>query len=161
MANARISNMTIPLIVMILTQNLKYYILSNVVITYVMQYIYVMLLNPLSKEEEKVVVHKGTEPPFSGKYDAFFNEGTYVCRRCNTPLYTSNSKFHSSCGWPSFDQEIKGAVTHIPDFDGIRTEIQCSACKAHLGHVFFKEHFTKKNIRHCVNSLSLQFVPKK
>ncbi|MCR4329766.1 MAG: methionine-R-sulfoxide reductase [Candidatus Roizmanbacteria bacterium] len=120
-----------------------------------------MLLNSLTEEEEKIIIHKGTEQPFSGKFDAFFEEGIYACRRCNAPLYISNNKFHSGCGWPSFDQEIKDAVIHIPDSDGIRTEIQCSTCKAHLGHVFVGENFTKKNTRHCVNSLSLQFVPKK
>lgn len=120
-----------------------------------------MKLNKLTPEEEAVIVHKGTEPPFTGEYDTNFREGTYVCRRCNTPLYTSNSKFHSGCGWPSFDQEIPGRVKRKIDPDGIRIEISCAVCRAHLGHVFEGEGYTEKNTRHCVNSISLRFVPKK
>ncbi|MDE1824884.1 MAG: methionine-R-sulfoxide reductase [Candidatus Micrarchaeota archaeon] len=119
-----------------------------------------MKLNKLTKEEENVIVHKGTEMPFTGEYDNLFEEGTYVCRRCGAPLYKSESKFDARCGWPSFDQEIKGAVKSAPDPDGVRTAIECANCGAHLGHVFLGERFTKTNTRHCVNSISLKFIPK-
>jgi methionine-R-sulfoxide reductase len=119
-----------------------------------------MQLNKLTPEEERVIVYKGTELPYSGEYNDFFVEGTYLCRRCNTALYTSDSKFHSNCGWPSFDQEINGAVRRMVDADGKRTEIICNTCGAHLGHVFTGEGFTSKDTRHCVNSLSLKFISK-
>jgi methionine-R-sulfoxide reductase len=115
--------------------------------------------NPLSAEERYVIELKGTEPPFTGEYDDFFDPGVYVCRRCNSQLYRSTNKFEAHCGWPAFDQEIPGAVKRLPDPDGVRTEIECANCGAHLGHVFFGEGFTATNTRHCVNSLSMKFVP--
>jgi peptide methionine sulfoxide reductase msrA/msrB len=117
--------------------------------------------NDLSGQEARVIEKMGTEAPFTGKYDNFSKNGTYICKKCGAALYYSSSKFKSGCGWPSFDDEIKGAVSRYPDPDGVRTEIVCATCGAHLGHVFAGEHFTEKNIRHCVNSVSLDFVPSK
>ncbi len=119
-----------------------------------------MKLNPLNPQEESVIVHKGTEPPHSGIYDDFYENGVYVCKRCDAPLYSSEDKFNAFCGWPSFDQEIPGAVKRSLDADGRRTEISCAACSAHLGHVFEGEGFTLRNTRHCVNSISMKFIPK-
>ncbi len=118
-------------------------------------------IKKLTPEEERVIVKKGTEMPFTGKYFAFWEKGTYVCKRCGAPLYRSENKFEADCGWPSFDDEIPGAVKRLPDPDGMRTEIQCVNCGAHLGHVFTGEHFTEKDTRHCVNSISMDFIPDK
>jgi methionine-R-sulfoxide reductase len=117
-----------------------------------------MKLNKLTPEEEAVIEGKGTEAPFSGEYEHTTSNGTYVCRRCEQPLYRSTDKFDAHCGWPAFDDEIKGAVKRVQEPDG-RIEIECSRCGAHLGHVFEGEGFTQKNVRHCVNSISMKFVP--
>ena len=114
--------------------------------------------SPLTPEERLIIVGKGTEPPFTGEYDNFYEAGTYVCRRCDAELYRSADKFDAHCGWPAFDKEIAGAVTHLPDPDGERTEIACANCEGHLGHVFSGERFTESNTRHCVNSLSMKFL---
>ncbi|MEC9308900.1 MAG: methionine-R-sulfoxide reductase [Chloroflexota bacterium] len=116
--------------------------------------------NSLTPEESYVIESKGTERPFTGEYDDFYDDGIYICRKCNAELYTSSGKFDGHCGWPAFDQEISGAVIQLPDADGMRTEIECANCGGHLGHVFFGEGFTQTNARHCVNSLSMRFIPK-
>ncbi len=118
-----------------------------------------MKLNQLTPEENRVIEGKGTEAPFSGEYDDFYEEGTFICRRCNAPLFSSKSKFDAGCGWPAFDQNFPDAVLRLPDPDGQRVEIECANCRAHLGHVFEGEHLTANNTRHCVNSLSIRFIP--
>lgn len=122
-------------------------------------YTVVMTYNTLTPEEKHVIEDKGTEAPFTGEYDDFYKEGVYVCRRCNNPLFSSKSKFDAGCGWPAFDENYTNAVKRITDPDQTRTEIQCANCGGHLGHVFEGEKFTKSDTRHCVNSLSIKFVP--
>ena len=118
-------------------------------------------ISRLTEAEKKIIVDKGTEPPFSGRYDNFFEKGFFACRACSSLLYNSVSKFNSGCGWPSFDDEIAGAIKRIPDYSSgkSRTEILCAKCNGHLGHVFLGENMTEKNTRHCVNSLSIRFIP--
>ncbi|MDD3647050.1 MAG: methionine-R-sulfoxide reductase [Candidatus Dojkabacteria bacterium] len=118
-----------------------------------------MKYKELTEEEKEVIENKGTEKPFTGKYWDHFKKGKYFCKKCGAVLYRSKDKFKSSCGWPSFDDEVKGAVKRVADADGVRTEIICANCGAHLGHVFEGENLTNKNVRHCVNSLSLEFKP--
>jgi peptide-methionine (R)-S-oxide reductase len=119
-----------------------------------------MNYNKLTREQERVIIYKATEPPFTGEYDDFYEDGTFICRRCNAPLFSSESKFNAGCGWPSFDETLPNAIRHIPDPDGVRTEIECTNCGGHLGHEFLGEGLTDKNARECVNSLSIYFVPK-
>ncbi len=118
-----------------------------------------MKFNELTEFEKYVIEGKGTERPFTGIYYKHNEKGTYTCKKCDAPLYRSDDKFDAHCGWPSFDDEIKGAVKRTLDADGRRTEITCAKCGAHLGHVFMGEGFTSKNTRHCVNSVSLNFMP--
>jgi len=118
-----------------------------------------MHMEPLTPEEKRIIEDKGTEMPFSGKYDDFYEAGTYICRRCGAELYRSTDKFDAHCGWPAFDDAIPGAVKELLDEDGRRTEIRCQNCDAHLGHVFKGERLTQKDTRHCVNSLSMRFIP--
>ncbi|MBI2036011.1 methionine-R-sulfoxide reductase [Candidatus Microgenomates bacterium] len=118
-----------------------------------------MPYNKLTFQEEEIIKNKGTEAPFSGEYDNFYKDGTYICKRCNAPLFSSKAKFEAGCGWPSFDSEFPNSLKRLLDPDGIRTEIQCRNCEAHLGHEFTGEHLTDKNTRHCVNSLSIKFIP--
>jgi peptide methionine sulfoxide reductase msrA/msrB len=120
-----------------------------------------MKYNKLTPQEAAVIINKGTEYPYTGEYVNTKDSGTYVCRQCDNPLYNSNDKFDSHCGWPSFDDEIKGAVKRVPDADGRRVEIVCANCGGHLGHVFEGENYTAKNTRHCVNSISMKFIPTK
>jgi peptide methionine sulfoxide reductase msrA/msrB len=117
------------------------------------------MYNKLTPEEERVIVHKGTEAPFTGKYNNFFEAGVYTCKRCGAKLFESTAKFRSDCGWPSFDEQVPGAVRWVPDADGVRTEIICANCGAHLGHVFIGERLTPKDTRYCVNSISMNFIP--
>lgn len=118
-----------------------------------------MKYNELTEEEKQVIINKGTERAFTGKYYKHEEKGVYTCKRCGAHLYRSDDKFDANCGWPSYDDEIEGAVKKVPDADGRRTEIICNSCDAHLGHVFTGEGYTEKDVRHCVNSISLEFIP--
>ncbi len=115
--------------------------------------------NQLTREERYVIESKGTERPFTGEYDDFYEVGSYICRKCNAELYRSEDKFDARCGWPAFDKEVPGSVKHLPDPDGMRIEVECANCGGHLGHVFMGEGFTPTNARHCINSISMKFLP--
>ena len=119
-----------------------------------------MPYNNLTPQEEDIILGKGTESPFTGEYDDFYEDGVFICRRCNAPLFSSEAKFDAGCGWPSFDDSHPNSLKRLPEEDGVMTEIQCANCGAHLGHEFLGEHLTDKNTRHCVNSLSIKFIPK-
>jgi peptide-methionine (R)-S-oxide reductase len=119
-----------------------------------------MNYNKLTPEQQRVIENKATEAPFIGEYDNFYEDGTFICRKCNAPLFSSKSKFDAGCGWPSFDENLPDAIRRVADPDGIRTEIECTNCGAHLGHEFIGEGLTHKNTRECVNSLSIVFIPK-
>ena len=119
-----------------------------------------MNYNKLTPEQQRVIENKATEAPFINEYDNFYKDGTFICRKCNAPLFSSKSKFDAGCGWPSFDENLPNAIKRIADPDGIRTEIECTNCGAHLGHEFIGEGLTHKNTRECVNSLSIVFIPK-
>lgn len=118
-----------------------------------------MAYNTLTSEERNVIDEKGTEAPFTGEYDNFYMHGTFICRKCNAPLFSSKAKFDAGCGWPAFDENFQDAVRRVADNESRRTEIQCSKCGGHLGHVFEGEKLTAKDTRHCVNSLSIRFIP--
>lgn len=118
-----------------------------------------MSYNTLTPEERNIIEGKGTEAPFTGEYDDFYKQGTFICRKCNAPLFSSKAKFDAGCGWPAFDENFQDAVKRVPDNASRRIEIQCAKCSGHLGHVFEGEQLTKKNTRHCVNSLSIRFIP--
>jgi peptide-methionine (R)-S-oxide reductase len=118
----------------------------------------IIKMNNLTAAERAVIIDKHTEAPFSGEYDDFYKAGVYICRQCDNPLFTSEAKFNADCGWPAFDDCLPGSVLEVPDADGNRIEILCSKCKGHLGHVFRGEKHTKKDTRHCVNSLAIKFI---
>jgi peptide-methionine (R)-S-oxide reductase len=122
-------------------------------------YFAIMTYNKLTEEEKTVIEGKATEPAFIGRYDNFYEPGTYICRKCNAPLFSSKSKFDAGCGWPAFDDSFPNSIRRVPDPDGMRTEIECVNCGGHLGHEFIGENLTRKNTRECVNSLSILFIP--